>query len=60
MEERNMIKEKNEYKKWEKKIISWGLTYATVINILQNWEKEFRLVKFYTDYQTIDGIKLTL
>lgn len=60
MDERNMIKEKNEYKKWEKKIISWGLTYATVIKILQNWEKEFRLVKFYTDYQTIDGIELTL
>lgn len=34
--------------------------YATVIKILQNWEKEFRLVKFYTDYQTIDGIELTL
>lgn len=50
MEERNMIKEKNEYKKWEKKNISWGLTYATVIKILQ----------FYTDYQTIDGIELTL
>lgn len=61
MEERNMIKEKNEYKKWEKKnFISWGLTYATVIKILQNWEREFRLVKFYTDYQTIDGIELTL
>lgn len=55
-----MIKEKNKYKKWEKKIISWGLTYATVIKILQNWEREFRLVKFYTDYQLIDGIELTL
>lgn len=43
-----------------KKIISWGLTFATVIKILQNWEKELRLVKFYTDYQTIDGIELTL
>lgn len=60
MEERNMIKEKNKYKKWEKKFFSWGLTYATVKNFLQNWEREFRLVKFYTDYQTIDGIELTL
>lgn len=36
-----------------KKFISKGLTYATVKIFLQNWEREFRLVKFYTDYQTI-------
>lgn len=36
-----------------KKFISRGLTYATVKKILQNCEREFRLVKFYTDYQTI-------
>lgn len=56
-----MIKEKNKYKKWEKKIYFMRIDiYATVKNFLQNWEREFRLVKFYTDYQTIDGIELTL
>lgn len=61
MEERNMIKEKNKYKKWEKKNLFHEDWHMQQLKIFCKIEKgKFRLVKFYTDYQTIDGIELTL